>query len=432
MMKRSLRITLKRWAGLPMIRPLILFFGVFGPATITAMADNDAGGVATYSVAGATLGYPVLFILLIITILLAVTQEMGMRLTLVTRRGLADLIRERFGVKISLLIFSALLVANLGTITTELAAVKVTSGMLNLPAIPFVFLIVLISVVVVTKGNYKLTQGIMLITSLFYLAYIISAVKAKPDWGLAISNIFWPHGVDFNPTYMRNFLLIGMGVLGTTITPWGQFFISSFAYDKNIEAKNIVYSQLETYVGAFLTDFFSFFMVVATAATLFVNKIPLTSGETAALAIKPFAGELAGSLFAFGILNAGFMGLIVVSLSTAYAFAEFFGLQGSLDSNYKQSKSFYLIFIAQLVVATIIVMFPNISFFKLAIATQTINAIALPLVFYYLIKLASDKGLMGKYTNSGFQKWFTIIGSVAIFIASVLTLGATFFPKLGL
>ncbi len=432
MMKRSLRITLKRWAGLPMIRPLILFFGVFGPATITAMADNDAGGVATYSVAGATLGYPVLFILLIITVLLAVTQEMGMRLTLVTRRGLADLIRERFGVKISLLIFSALLIANLGTITTELAAVKVTSAMLHLPSIPFVFLIVLVSVIVVTKGNYKLTQGIMLVTSLFYLAYIISAVKAKPDWGLAISNIFWPHGVDFNPTYMRNYLLIGMGVLGTTITPWGQFFISSFAYDKNIEAKNIVYSQLETYVGAFLTDFFSFFMVVATAATLFVNKIPLTSGETAALAIKPFAGELAGSLFAFGILNAGFMGLIVVSLSTAYAYAEFFGLQGSLDSNYKQSKSFYLIFIAQLVIATIIVMFPNVAFFKLAITTQTINAIALPLVFYYLIKLASDKGLMGKYANNGFQKWFTIIGSVAIFIASVLVLGATFFPNVGL
>ncbi len=432
MMKRSLRITIKRWAGLPMIRPLILFFGVFGPATITAMADNDAGGVATYSVAGATLGYPVLFILLIVTFLLAVTQEMGMRLTLVTRRGLADLIRERFGVKISLLIFLALLIANLGTITTELAAVKVTSNMLNLPAIPFVFLIVLISVMVVTKGNYKLTQAIMLITSLFYLAYIISAVKAKPDWGLAISNMFWPHGVDFTPTYMRNYLLIGMGVIGTTITPWGQFFISSFAYDKNIEAKNIVYSQLETYVGAFLTNFFSFFMVVATAATLFVNKIPLTSGETAAMAIKPFAGELAGALFAFGILNAGFMGLIVVSLSTAYAFAEFFGLQGSLDSNYKQSKSFYLIFIAQLVVATIIVMFPNFSLFKLAITTQTINAIVLPLVFYYLIKLACDKGLMGKYTNSAFQKWFTIIGSVAIFIASVLTLTATFFPKLGL
>ncbi len=429
-MAESLRNTLKKWAAMPMIRPLILFFGVFGPATITAMADNDAGGVATYSVAGATLGYPILFMLLIITVLLGITQEMGMRLTLVTRRGLADLIRERFGVKVSMLIFGALLVANLGTLTVELAAVKVTSGMLHLPALPFVFLVVIIAGVVVTKGNYKLTQGLMLLTSLFYLSYIISAVKARPDWGLAISNIFWPHGVDFTPEYLRNYLLIGMGVLGTTITPWGQFFISSFAYDKNIEAGKIIYSQLETYVGAFLTDFFSFFMIVATAATLFVNKIPLQSGEAAALAIKPFAGELAGSLFAFGILNAGFMGLIVVSLSTAYAFAEFFGLSGSLDMNYKQSKSFYLLFIFQLVSATIFVMFPGISLFKLAIFTQTINAIALPLVFYYLIRLANDKKLMGRHANNGFQKWFTILGSVAIFIASVLTLGATFFPNI--
>ncbi|MCX6055693.1 MAG: divalent metal cation transporter [Chloroflexi bacterium] len=430
-MRRRIFFNFKRWAGLPVVRPLILFFGVFGPATITAMADNDAGGVATYSVAGATLGYPILFVLLIITVLLGVTQEMGMRLTLITRRGLADLIREKFGIKVSLVIFGALLIANLGTLTVELAAVKVTSGMLNLPAIPFIFLIVIIAGVVVTKGNYKLTQGIMLITSLFYLAYIISAVKAKPNWGLAISNIFWPNGVDFTPQYMRNYLLIGMGVLGTTITPWGQFFISSFAYDKNIEAGKIIYSQLETYVGAFLTDFFSFFMIVATAATLFVNKIPLQSGEAAALAIKPFAGELAGTLFALGILNAAFMGLIVVSLSTAYAFAEFFGLSGSLDSNYKQSKSFYLIFIIQLVFATLFVMIPGVSLFKLAIITQTINAIALPLVFYYLIKLANDKGLMGKYVNNGFQKWFTIAGSVAIFGASVLTLGATFFPNIG-
>jgi len=429
MMKRSLRITLKRWAGLPMIRPLLLFFGVFGPATITAMADNDAGGVATYSVAGATLGYPVLFLLLIITVLLALTQEMGMRLTLVTRRGLADLIREKFGVKISLLIFAALVIANLGTLTVELAAVKVTSAMLKLPIIPFLIAIVLISGVVVTKGNYKLTQAIMLITSLFYLTYIVSAVKAKPDWGMAISNIFWPHGVDFSREYMRNFLLIGMGVLGTTITPWGQFFISSFAYDKNIEAGKIIYSQLETYVGAFLTNFFSFFMIVATAATLFVNHIPLTTGEQAAMAIKPFAGELAGTLFALGILNAGFMGLIVVSLCTAYAYSEFFGLQGSLDSNYKQSKPFYLIFILQLLIATAIVLLPGISLFKLAITTQTINAIALPLVFYYLIKLTSDKGLMGKHANNLFQKWFTIVSSVVIFAASVLTLGATLFPN---
>jgi Mn2+/Fe2+ NRAMP family transporter len=412
--------------SIPAIRNVVLFFSVFGPATITAMADNDAGGVATYSVAGATLGYPILFILFIITILLGVTQEMGMRLTLVTRRGLADLIREKFGVKVALVIFAALCVANLGTLVTELAAVKVTSGMLNLPVVPVIIVIVVFSFLMVTKGNYKITQFVMLLTSLFYLAYIISAVKAQPDWGLALSNIAYPHGVDFTPTYMRSYLLIGMGVLGTTITPWGQFFVSSFAYDKKMEAGKLIYSQMETYIGAFLTDFFSFFMIVATAATLYVHNIPLVSGEAAALAIEPFAGKLASTLFALGILNAGFMGLIVVSLSTAYAFAEFFGLQGSLDSNYKQSKSFYTLFIIQLVLATGLVFIPGISFFKLALFSQTINAIALPLVFYYLIKLTNDKELMGKHKNNGFQKWFAICGTVAIFIASVLTLVATF------
>jgi Mn2+/Fe2+ NRAMP family transporter len=323
-------------------------------------------------------------------------------------------------------IFGALFIANLGTITVNISAVKTTSAMLNLPAIPFLIIIVAIALLVVTKGNYKLTQGIMLLTSLFYLAYIISAVKAKPDWGLAVSNLVYPHGVDFTPAYLRNYLVIGMGVLGTTITPWGQFFISSFAYDKHIEAGKIIYSQMETYIGAFLTDFFSFFMIVATAATLFVNGIPLVSGETAALAIKPFAGELAGTLFALGILNAGFMGLIVVSLSTAYAFSEFFGLSGSLDSNFKQSKSFYWIFSLQLVAASLFAMIPGVSLFKMAIITQTINAVTLPLVFYYLIKLAGDKHLMGKYVNSPFKKWFAIIGSILIVIASICTVVTMF------
>jgi len=427
MPKTSHSLIARRLRSNPVVVRLLLFFSVFGPATISAMADNDAGGVATYSVAGATLGYPILFVLFIVTFLLAITQEMGMRLTLVTRRGLADLIREKFGVKVSILIFSALFIANLGTLTAEISAFKTTGAMLNLPVIPFVLFIMVLLVLVVTRGNYKLTQAIMLISSLFYVAYIVSAVKAKPDWFLALSNIVYPHGVEVTPSYLRSYLLIGMGVIGTTITPWGQFFISSFAYDKKIEAGKIFYSQLETYIGAFLTDFFSFFMVVATAATLFVNKIPLESGEAAAMAIKPFAGEMAGTLFAVGILVAGFMGLIAVSLSTAYAFAEFFGLQGSLDSNYKQSKSFYTLFILQLVLALIIALLPGVSLFKVAIFSQTINAVALPLVFFYLLKLANDASLMGEYKNNAFQKWFTIIGSILIFIASAMVLAATFF-----
>ena len=411
-----------RWLRSSVVQRLLVILAVFGPATITAMADNDASGVATYSIAGAQLGYPILFLLLIVTVLLGVTQEMGVRLTLITRKGLADLIRERYGVKVALFIFAALVIANMGTIIVDMAAIKTTSQMLNIPPIPAIIFMVVFTFIFVTKGNYKLTQSIMLISCLFYLAYIFSAAKANPDWGLAVSNLFYPHGVEFSPNYLKSFLIIGMGVLGTTITPWGQFFISSFAFDKKIDAKNVGYSQAEAYWGAFLTDFFSFFMIVATAATLFINKIPLESGEQAALAIKPFAGELAGTLFAIGILNAGFMGIVVVSLSTAYAFSEFFGLSGSLDSSYNQSKTFYIIILGQLLFAAGAVMFPGVSLFGLVIASQALNAMTLPLVFFFLIKLTNNSGLMKKYVNNKFQKYFTIAGTVVISIASVATL----------
>ena len=414
-----------KWSSL--WKRILVILAVFGPATITAMADNDAGGVATYSIAGATLGYPILFLLPVITILLAITQEMGMRLTIITRRGLADLIRERYGVRVAILMFGALLVANIGTLITELSAVKTTSTMLGIPPIPAVLGIVIVAFILITRGNYKITQTTMLIACVFFLVYIFSAFKAKPDWQLALSNLVYPHGVDFTKEYMIQYIIIGMGVLGTTITPWGQFFISSFAFDKKIDKGNVKESTLETYWGAFLTDFFSFFMIVATAATLYANKIPLTSGEQAASAIKPFAGELASKFFAVGILNAGFMGLVVVSLSTAYAFAEFFGLSGSLNDSFRQSKTFYVLYLAQLAIATLPVILTQISLFQVALVTQIINAIALPLVFYFLISLANDKNLMGSHANTSFQKYFSIISSIVIVIASIFTVAAFYF-----
>ncbi len=407
-------------------RRLLLFLTVFGPATITAMADNDASGVATYSIAGATLGYPILFALLLITVLLGITQEMGIRLALVTRKGLGDLIREHYGIKASIFIFVCLLIANMGTIIVDVAAVKTTSNILNIPAIPTIIALLIVIFFFVIKGNYKLNQNIMLISCLFYLAYIFSAFRAKPDWSLATTNLLFPHGVAMTPEYIRNYIIIGLGVLGTTVTPWGQFFISSFAFDKKIEAGRLKYSQFETYWGAFLTDFFSFFMIVATAATLYVHHITLVSGTQAALAIKPFAGELAGTLFAFGILIAGFMGIVTVSLSTAYAFAEFFGLSGSLDTSFTKSRTFYLIFVFQLVVAGGIVLFPKVSLFSLVIASQALNSMMLPFIFYYLLKLTNNKAIMGSHANSKFQQNFGIISVVVISTASLLALAFYF------
>jgi Mn2+/Fe2+ NRAMP family transporter len=194
-----------------------------------------------------------------------------------------------------------------------------------------------------------------------------------------------------------------------------------------MDANTIKLSQLETYIGAFLTDFFSFFMITATASTLFVNGIILQSGEQAALAIQPFAGQLAGTLFAFGLLAAGFMGMIIVPLSTAYAFSEFFGLSGSLDTEFSQGKTFYILFMAQLLISAFLIIIPGISLFQMAIATQSINALVLPFVFYFLIRLTNNRKLMGIHANNGFQKYFSTIFSILILIASFVAVLALIF-----
>lgn len=400
---------------------------VFGPATIAAMADNDAAGVATYLQAGAHLGYPILFILIIVTVLLGITQEMGIRLAIVSRKGLGDHIREQYGLKTSIFVFSALFIANLGTITADVSAIKITSSIFHLPPILMIAAFIIVASFLVIKGNYKLNQSLLLFACLFFLTFIFSAVKSEPDWGLALGNLFIPHGVALSSEYLKNYLLIGMSVLGTTITPWGQFFISSFAFDKNIDPKKLKYSQIETYIGAFLTDFFSFFMIVSTAATLFIYGISITSGEQAAEAIRPFAGELASTIFALGILNAGFMGMLIISLTTAYAFSEFFGVSGSLDAAYHRGKTFYRIFLLQIVIASLIVLLPSINLFKLALISQTVNAMMLPLVFYFLIKFTDNSILMGEHINNKFQRYFGIGAIFVILIASFFTLIASIF-----
>ena len=405
----------------------LIFLSIFGPATITAMADNDAAGVATYAIAGSRLGYPILFVLFWVTILLAVTQEMGIRVSMVTRKGLGDLIREYHGVGVSILIFTALFIANMGVIVVNMAAFKTTALILNLPAVPLIIFMIGLIFLFVIKGNYKLTQNIMLFASLFYLAYVFSAFKSNPDWGAAFKNLVWPQGINFTPEYWKTYIIIGLGVLGTTITPWGQFFISSFGLDKKISSTKLKFSQIEAYWGAFLTDFFSFFMIVATAATLFSHKIILVDGAQASMAIEPFAGKLAAVLFAVGIMNAGFMGVVIVGLTTTYAFSEFFGLTGSLDVPYNKSKIFYSVFIGQIIIAFLIALLPVIDLFKIVVTVQILNAMALAPIFYFLIKFTNDPEIMGKYVNNKFQKWFAIGGTVVITLASLFTAFYTIF-----
>jgi len=263
---------------------------------------------------------------------------------------------------------------------------------------------------------------VFLLAVVLYFSYIFSAFKAHPNWSKALFGLIYP--VDLKLS--KEFVFGSIAVLGTTITPWGQFFVHSFILDKHISSEKLKYSQLETYFGAFLTDMFSFFMIVACAATLFTHKIPLESGEQAALAIKPFAGELASFLFGFGLINAALMGIIIISLTTAYAFSEFFGYEGSLDAPVGKGKNFYGIFVAQLIIAFIIVSFPFISLFKIVFFTQALNGILLPFVFYFLLKITNNKNLMGKYTNHPIYNIFAIVSSVIIIASAIFVIISSF------
>ena len=392
----------------------LIFFGVFGPATIAAIADNDAAGVATYSLAGAKFGYSILFVLLFVTVLLAVTQEMGVRIATITGKGLGDLIRERYGVKVALFIFLMLFIANLGSVIANFSALKVIAGMFNLSPVLLTIIVIFMSYLFISKGSYKTNQRIFLFGTILYISYVISAFKARPNWSESISNLLIP--VNFKLT--KDYIFASIAVLGTTITPWGQFFVNSFVLDKKIQPEKLRYSQIETYFGAFLTNFFSFFMIVATAATLYVNNIDLVSGEQAALAIKPFAGELASFLFGFGLLNAAIMGIIIISLTTSYAFSEFFGFVGSLDAPYDRGKLFYGLFLFQLIAAALVVLFPFASLFQIVFYTQSLNALLLPVIFFFLLKITNNKELMGSYVNSKTYNYITVISSVIIILAS--------------
>ena len=400
----------KRW-----LKSIIIFLGVLGPSVITTMAGNDGAGVITYAAAGAELGFAALFLLPILTILYGVTQEMGSRIAIVTGKGLGDLIRERFGVRIAMFVFFTLIIANFGSIVTNVAALKTASEMLHIPSTPFIIITVAFCFFIVTVTKYEKSQKIFLSGIVFYLAYVFAAFMGRPDWGETVKSLVVP-----SPTlFTTNYLLISIAVLGTTITPWGQFFVQSYMKDKNVSIRKLKFAKLEAYVGAFVSDFFSYFIMVATAATLYVHHIVLDSGDKAALAIKPFAGDLAGLLFAGGLIVAAIIGIVIVSLTSAYAFTEFFGFTGSLDKPYKKGRTFYINYLINMMLATLLVLTPFFPLFAIVLYTQSLNGILLPVFFYFLLKIVNDKELMGEHVNGRLYNIFSVASTFFIAIAAV-------------
>lgn len=401
---------------------LLIFLGVLGPAVITTMAGNDGAGVITYSFSGAQLGYAILFTLPIMTILYAVTQEMGSRIAIVTGKGLGDVIRERYGVRIAIFVFIAIIIANFGNIITDVAALKTGAEMLGLAPVPFIIITIVFCFWIVTFTKYEKSQKIFLTGMIFYLAYLISAFKGLPNWGESIKALIIPSKSMFS----KDYLITSIAVLGTTITPWGQFFVQSYMKDKNVPVTRLGYAKLEAYIGAFLSNFFTFFIIVATASTLYIHHIAMTSGDKAAMAIKPFAGNFASLLFSIGLINAAIIGIIIVSLTSAYAFSEFFGFTGSLDEPYKKGKPFYINFLANIILAAILVITPWFPLFAIVIYTQALNGILLPLFFFFLLRIVNSKEIMGKYVNGKIYNIFSIAATIAIAIAAIAAVAISF------
>lgn len=401
----------KKW-----LKKIFIFFSVMGPAFITSTADNDAGGIATYATAGAQEGYGLLWVLFLITISLAVVQEMSSRMGIVTGQGLGGLIREKFGVKLTLLALFLLLIANIFVTISNFSGVAAGFELLGIPRYIIVPISAFFIFRIITIGKYNKIEKIFLFSAFFYISYVISGFLANPEW-----EEVWR---GFIPTFeiSTSYLILMIAMIGTTITPWMQFYLQASIVDKRVKLSHLKYSVIEVYIGSFFTDFIAFFIIIATSATLFKNGITINSAEEAALALAPLAGKYCSLLFALGLVNASILASAVVPLSTSYAICEAFGWEAGLDRKFKDAPLFFSLLAGVIILSAGIVLIPNLNLIKVMVISQTTNGILLPLILIFMLILINDKKIMGKYKNNFFQNLISYATAIALIILTILLL----------
>jgi NRAMP (natural resistance-associated macrophage protein)-like metal ion transporter len=375
---------------------LPIMLAVLGPGIITGNVDNDAGGITTYSVIGARFGYSMLWMLLIITFTLAMIQEMCARMGVVTGKGLADLIRERFGIRVTLVVMILLVFTNLANTMGEFAGVAGASSIFGLSRFIVIPAVAFLVWLLVVKGSYRAVEKVLLVFCVVYVTYVISAFMAHPNWGTVARSAVVP-SFQMNPEFISLFI----ATIGTTIAPWMQFYQQSSVAEKAIDLKNYRYEVLDTYIGSFLTNFVSFFIVVACAGTLFVAGVRVNTAAEAAGALAPLAGKYASVLFAVGLLNASIMAAGVLPLSTAYSVSEAFGWESGVGKSFHEAPLFYGLYTALIVLGAGIILFvPEDRLISIMLFSQAANGILLPLILVLMLKLVNDRSLMGDYVNS--------------------------------
>jgi NRAMP (natural resistance-associated macrophage protein)-like metal ion transporter len=397
---------------------LVIIFAVLGPGFITANVDNDAGGILTYSQAGAQFGYTLLWTMIPITIALIVVQEMCARMGVVTGKGLSDLIREEFGLRITFFIMILLVAVNFTNVVTEFSGIAGSMQLFHVTKYVSVPICAVIVWALIVKGDYKSVEKIFLIASVFYIAYIVSSVLSGPDWHQAMVET-----VKLPPRSLwqnKDYVYMTIAVIGTTITPWMQFYLQASIVDKGVSVRQYKTSRLDVIIGSIFSDLVAWFIVVACAATLYTHGIRnITDPSDAAGAMKPLAGQYAFILFAAGLFNASLFAASILPLSTAYTVCEGLGFESGLDKSFNEAKFFYWLYSLLLFAGAAIVLIPNFPLVKFSILSQVLNGVLLPLVLVFMLKLINKHELMGKYTNT---RWWNAIAWVTVIIMIVLSL----------
>jgi len=394
---------------------IAVFFAVMGPGIITAFADNDAGGIATYITAGAKYGYALLFVLLVSTICLGVMQEISARIGIVTGKGLFVLIRERYGKRSAVLVMFLFLIANIGTTASEFSGIVLSCSFFSISKYIAVPLVTFFIWFLVVKANYNYVEKVFFLLCATFFSYIIAGVLVEPSWPAVFT-------ATFVPTFYQDsaYLFTAIGIVGTTITPWGQFYMQAAIVDKGVMVKDYWYTCIDIIVGTFFTGLIAFFILITTATALYGHPDVIENVEEAAIALEPFAGAYASVLFNVGLLGAALLAAVILPLSTAYAICEVLGLAHGINKTYREAPTFFIMYTVLILLGAGLVLVPNMSLYNIMLLSQVLNGVLLSPILIFILLLSNDEKIMGSYKNNRLYHGVAWIFTILIITLTIL------------
>jgi NRAMP (natural resistance-associated macrophage protein)-like metal ion transporter len=398
---------------------IALYLSIMGPGIITANIDNDAAGITTYSLAGARYGYALLWTLIPTTVALLVTQEMVARMGVVTGKGLADLIRENYGVKATFYMMAGLFIANFGTTVAEFAGWAASWEIFGVSKYIMVPLGALIIWLLVTRGSYGMVERVLLAACFLYFGYIVAGFMARPDWGEVARGTFLP-----TLKADAGFLTLAIAIIGTTITPWMQFYLQSSIAEKGTRLKHYKFTKMDVVTGCLITDVVAFFIIISCAATLFPAGIRINEASEAAMALEPLTGKFSAAAFAICLANASLLGAIIVPLATAYYICEAMGWERGVNKSFSEAPQFMWIYTVMIVLGALIILLPGAPLVGLMVLSSVINGVLLPFVLVYALIMVNDPKIMGEHTNPrayNYVAWATIVSIIVLTAGVVVT-----------